>query len=302
MQKIIFVIASLFYITDVVFAQSEFWDGIKIRKAFETKTEDDDKAANLSFTFPKEGTNYFVINTGIGYQFGNSKKVSNKNKIFKNSFTGFFVYNRNNQIDKEQNNYKLGLSSNQVFYTDTINTFAIFGSNTIEYLRNYIDTSHSILITSYWYPFSKIPNSLKLTGYSQAESRFAYNFLPQIGIEYQNKLEAEQSEIKGYDLRSFFSIGGSFLLKKKTYDYHDLLAKKYWTKGIELTITYDGRVSIFKNIVEQDSYLPMFRTELIIYPTQDNKFSVGLSYNNGINPIEGIEKQTFWLLALKFKK
>lgn len=303
MKKLVLFYCLLLMLFQPNYCQSTFWKNIKIRKAFETKTEDDDKAANLSFTSPKDKPNYFIINAGIGYEFANMSKESKNNKIFKNSFSGFFVYNKNNQIDKEQNNYKLGVSSNQIFYTDINTSTAIFGSNTIQYLRNYRDSTHSFLLTSYWHPFSKNQNCIKLGGYAQADNLLAYYFLPQIGMEYQNNFEAKKSALKGYDFRGYFSIGGSLLVKKKTYDDSSkLLEKNRWTKGIELKVTYDGRISLLKNLDNQDSYAPMFKSEFIFYPTQDNNLSIGLSYNNGSNPIDGIAKQTFWLLAFKFKK
>lgn len=303
MRKIIFILMIFMGYYQVGLGQSTLWKNIKVRKAFETKTEDDDKAANLSFTFPKDKSNYFVINAGLGYEFGSSSNESKNKKIFKNSFNGFLVYNRNNQIDKEQKNYKLGVSSNQIFYFNPETSIAIFGANTLEYLRDYYDSSHSILFTSYWHPFIKKPYFIKLGGYAQADNLFAYYFLPQLGLEYQNKFEAEQIEDKGYDLRGYFGLGGNLLLKKKTYDDDGtLLSKNRWTKGIELTVRYEGRISVVDNMENNDSYMPMFKTELNVYPTQDNKFSIGVSYNSGSNPIDGLAKQTFWLLAFKFKK
>ena len=90
----------------------------------------------------------------------------------------------------------------------------------------------------------------------------------------------------------------------KTFDSKtkEPLDKEFWKKGIEIKLTYDGRVDIANNIAETESYIPMFKGEIIFYPTQDNKFTIGLSYNDGANPIDGITKQTFWLLAFKFKK
>jgi hypothetical protein len=285
------------------YSQSTFWKNIKVRKAFETKTEDDDKAANFSFTVPEQKSNYFVVNAGIGYEFADTSKETKNMKAFKNSFTGFFVYNKNNQIDKEQYNYKLGVSSSQIFYTNTNASTAIFGTNTIQFLRNFQDTTHSILLTSYWHPFLKNQNCIKFWGYTQTCNLFAYYFMPQAGLEYQNILEAKKSAMKGYDFRGYFSIGASLLLKKKTYDDSSkVLPKNRWTKGIELKVTYDGRVSFLKNLDSQDTYIPMFKSELILYPTKDNNLSIGLSYNNGANPVDGIAKQTFWLFAFKYKK
>lgn len=286
-----------------LFSQSELWKKVKIRKAFETETSDDDKAANLSFAFPKGKPDYFLINAGIGYGLASSTKLSKRNSVFKNSFSGFFVYNRNNQIEEEQDNYKLGVSSSQVFMKNAESMSAIFGFNTLEYLRDRYDSSHSILFTSYWHPFSKQQTGLKIGGYAQSEHVFAYFLLPQIGIEYQNKFQAKQADFEGNVLRGFFGLGGNLLLKKKTYDEDGkLLARNRWKKGVELLVRYDGRVSIFSNIDEIDSYVPLFKAEMNVYPTRDNMFSIGLSYSTGANPIDGLAKQTFWLLAFKFKK
>jgi hypothetical protein len=300
MKTLILTIIFSIMIFQLSYCQSNFWKNVKVRKAFESKTEDDDKAANLSFTFPRNKPDFFVINAGAGYEFGNT---SSSNVMFKNSFTGFFVFNRNNEIDKDQKNFKVGITSNQTLYIDTGNSVAIFGANTVEYIKNYIDTANSFLFTTYWYPFLKKPNVVKLGGYSQNDDLIAYYFLPQIGLEYQKILEQNKTSNKGFDFRAFFRMQGSLLLKMKTYnEKSNLLPKNRWKKGIELNTSYEGRASVARNSKDENSYVPMFKSELLFYPSQNNQFSVGLSYNTGANPIEGLVKQTFWLLALKFKK
>lgn len=289
--------------TNSAFSQGKFWKNLQVRKAFETSTEDDDKAANLLLTFPKDSDFSYVVNAGLGYKFMPSTK-SKKGKTFKNSFSGFFVFNRNNLIDKEQKNYKLGLTANQIFYTDTANTAAFFGAHTVEYLRDYMEGSHSMLLTTYWHPFLKKKDKVKLGGYVQKKELMAYYFLPQLGLEYQNILKTTDGLNEGNDLRGFFSLKGSLLIKKKTFDEatHLALEKNRWTKGVEFTVSYDGRYSLFEDVNKTDKYTPLFKSEVVLYPTQDNKFSVGFSYNNGSNPIDGLTKQNFWLLAFKFKK
>lgn len=283
-----------------VYAQSTVWDNIKIRKDFETGTNDDDKAANLSFTFPKDKSNYFVVNAGVGYQYDN---ISGDHTMFKNSITGFFAYNRNNQIDKEQNNFKIGISNGMTIFTDNEQQTALFGSNTLEYLNDHSEDSQSMAITSYWYPFSKKKEFVKLGGYVAEEHLFAYHFLPTAGLEYQNKFEAALPESNGYHVRGYFGLGANLLLKKPPANHKkEPVPKSFWSKGMELSVKYEARKNLLSNVDNTDSYIPMFTSELNIYPTQDNKFSIGLSYTNGANPINGLEKQTFWLLAIKFKK
>lgn len=280
-----------------------FWKKVKVRKAFETETSDDDKAANLSFTFPKDKPNSFVINAGIGYEFGDKTKKNKNGSLYKTSFTGFFVYNQNNELDKEQKNYKAGMSFSQSFL-DAEDTKANFIEYGLEYLRDFYDTSHSVLFTSYWHPLIKKPGSVVIGGYAQTAKQVLYYFHPQAGIEYQNVFTAKSASDKGYNFRGFFSFGANLLLKKKTYDpkTREALDKEYWTKGIELKINYDGRVNIATNIASTESFTPLFKAELLFYPTQNNKFTIGLSYTDGANPLDGIAKQTFWLLAFKFKK
>lgn len=275
--------------------QSKFWDAIKIRKDFETGTKDDNKAANLSFTFPKDKPNYFVINAGIGYSYDNSE---GNHPNFKNSIGGFFVYNRNNQIDKEQHNYKAGISNGMTFFLDKDQKTALFGTNTLEYLNDRSEDSQSMIVTSYWFPFSKVKDFVKLGGYIAEDHLFAYYFTPLAGLEYQNKFEAALPEHNGYYFRGYFGLGANLLLKKPS-GHED---KTFWRKGAELSARYEGRARLLTNVDNADAYIPMFKAELAIYPVKDDNFSVGLSYNNGANPISGLEKQTFWLLALKFKK
>lgn len=277
---------------------------IQVRKAFETGTKDDDKAANLSFTLPKDGKSYYAINAGIGYEFGKVTKQLKQGKIFGNSFSGFFVFNRNNQIDKEQKNYKLGVSSNQIFYRDTANTTAIFGFNTVEYLRDYMDESHSLLLTTYWNLLSKKKDNIKLGGYASVNESVVYFLLPQLGLEYQNAIEAKDKLNEGSDFRGFFSLGTSFLVKKKSFDQktNKVLPKNKWIKGLELKFSYEGRYSLLGDLNKTSKYMPLFKSEIVFYPVKDDKFSIGLSYDNGANPLDGLGKQQFWLFALKFKK
>lgn len=284
--------------------QGKFWKNIKVRKAFETMTEDDDKAANLTFTFPKGKKSSFVINAGIGYEFGDIIKKRKNNKLYKHNFSGFFVYNQNNQVDKEQKNYKTGMTFTQVFFNNAESVKALFGEYALEYLHDYYDTAHSVVFTSYWHLLSKKPNSIKLGGYAQTAKPILFYLQTQAGVEYQNIFDSKTAAEKGYDLRGFFNLGGNLLFKKKTFDptTKKAIEKEYWTKGIELKLSYEGRVDIANNVQGTESYIPLFKGELLFYPTQNNKFAIGVSYNNGANPIDGTAKQTFWLLSFKYKK
>ena len=85
---------------------AKFWEKIEIKKSFDSKV-DKAKPAILSFTIPTGSKNYFTINGGIAYRISklNIGTVPKKTKL-----DIFSVYNRNNQIKKEQNNLKAGFS------------------------------------------------------------------------------------------------------------------------------------------------------------------------------------------------
>lgn len=277
--------------------QSKLWENIKIRKSFESGTDDDNNPANLSFAFPEDKSNYYIINAGVGYEFGHSS--TGEKRKFDNSFTVYFVYNRNNQIDKEQSNIKFGTTANQIFYLNEDPVTAIFADNSFGYLRDFQNVSNSLLVTSYWSPLLKKNDFLKLGGYAVSDSPFAYYILPRLGLEFQHRFSAKNDDNNGSDLRGFFGLELSFLFKKNTSGSE---SKYIRTKCIELKTAYDGRQSIIKNVDNQTWYSSMFKTELQVYPLKEDNFSIGLSYNKGTSPIDGLEKQGFWLLAFRYKK
>jgi len=307
------ILAALFILifSSTIFAQKLKWENVKFRKAFESETSDDDKAANLSFTLPNDGEDFYAINAGIGYEFLTLNGISPKDV-----FTGFFVYNYNNQIEKEQQNYKAGLSLKTTFDSDT-NNVTLFGTSAGEYLKDFKEDSQSLVITTNWH-FQKKDWKVPFGGYANRNKRFDYYLLPEIGAEYQNTYESKTLQT-GYDLRSYFSIGGNLLYKKRILikvEEKDSLGKPIlnnngkplfhedltWRKLLELIVKYEGRNSLLSNINTQTNYTPMYKMQLNLYPVSDSNFAVSFSYNDGANPLEALEKQTFWMFALTYKK
>jgi hypothetical protein len=263
---------------------------LSIRKAFETKTEDDNKPAIASFSIPTGKPDYYLINAGIGYK--------TDIRFLKSEWSGFAVFNFNNQIDKEQHNFKVGIAGKSLIGEDPSN-FGVFGSNTFQYMSNLIDTNQSIIITSYWHLNSRKENWIKLGGYANPSKRFGYFILPQLGLEYQNlsKSKTKIENTQGYDIRGVGSIGGNFLIRTEPDTINPLSRKKL----LEFTVSYQTRYSLKSSIINNPSETNLFKCGLNYYPSKNNDFSIGLSYNIGENPIEGIRKQEYWQLALQYK-
>ncbi|QOG01176.1 hypothetical protein [Flavobacterium sp. MDT1-60] len=318
-----------------------FLDKISIKKSFDTKTDDDEKAATLSFTIPKDKENIFKINAGIGFTL--DTLINNKY----NAVIGFFVYNKNNQIDKRQENYKLGINHNFVYFTK--NDLGIINDNSLEYLNDNVKKAQSLLALS---SLSIRSNNGKLIfeSYATRDSWFAYKLLPRVGLEYQNSYDVALPLEQGYYFRSYFNVGGAVLLRKKTvfektvatnifynskgevvkstksifkktgtititYNSKGEVVKKdeslpdkdkedktFRKKGLELIVNYEGRNSLLDNFENNPNYTYFLKGELKLYPIRNDNLSISLSYNKGENPLEGLEKQEFWMLGFNFKK
>jgi len=316
----------------------QFWERLTVRKAFETKTGDDTKPAIFSYTAPKDTTDSYLFNGGLGFDLF---YLDSTNRAA-NAIAGFFVYNRNTLVDKKQKNYKVGITGGTVFDLKSKNLFAIFATHTLQYLHNYVDTSNSIIVTSYWHPLHKRPNFINLGGYEATPSIAEYYFLPQIGLEYQNVINANSKAKKGYDARLYFNMSLKIKLKKKTYFLEDqikedvmdslmnltdsvwrkkpakevkdsidkwipedskrVMPKNNWAKLLELSFSYTGRSAFIHHNSNFESYIPLFTAGINVFPLNNDNFSFGLSYNNGANPIDATPKQSFWLFSITFKK
>lgn len=297
MKKLLFLPMLLFLGVRESIAQLE---NIKVRKAFESKTDADNKPAIISLTIPKEKESYYTINAGIGYDIPTRIRYSQKGNAIKNTFTGFYVFNKNTQIDKKQHNYKIGISDNSVFELNLSNASAIFGTHALQYLRDIVDSTNSLVLTTYWSPFYKKTGEFHLSGYPLNNHRFNYFIYPTVGLEYQKILEtkAKNENTKGGAFRSYFSLQGNLMVKKA----QNGVAKQFWPKAAELIVTYTGRQAFQNTMKAYGDYIPLFKMELNFYPANTSDFSIGLSYNSGTNPLDGLQKQTYWLFTIQYQK
>ncbi len=293
------------------------WENITIRKAFETNSDEDDKAAVISITSPKDMDDIFKVNAGIGYTFEDLGKKAN------HKLTTFFVYNKNNQLDKEQENYKFGLTYASLYVIK--DNLSLLNDTSVEYLNDNAKKTQSLLGLTYFHMLSNREGNLKLDAYGTPDSRFAYQLNPKIGLEYQIDVDKAEPLETGYVVRSYFNAGGSLLYRKKTFQKETTntvlvdkkgerlemlpeqtktveLERMFWKKSIELAVNYEGRNMLLDNYDDNSKYLYFFKTELKIYPIPNDNFSIGVSYNKGENPISGLEKQEFWMISLNFLK
>lgn len=280
-------------------AAPEPWTySIIVRKGLETK-DDKDKAANFSMTWPQDGkTSSYLVNAAVGMDFTHIYKGRGSLELLPS-----FSFNRNNQVKKEQYNMKgvfaanllLGKSDN---VGGTHNFVSIFP--TLQYMRNKIDTSSSFFVTAYITWVKKGAHGFAFSNYANlGNSGFLLYASPTAGLEYQNKFDVKKPGTKGNITRLFF--GGDIRLAFR--DGKGLTKRYTGPKLFEFTFSYAGRDQLSSNLPVKEGYIYLLKTELDYFPFSGlEKFSIGLSYNDGQDPIAAIEKQKFWQLAFKFMR
>lgn len=276
-----------------------------VRNAFETADEQADPA-NASFTLNNGKANTYLIDVGVLYDF---EWLSNHHSghVVGNSIGPFAVFSRNTTIGKEQNMIRGGGDYGHSWGTihDGLTRMNYINS-TLQYQRNKTDTTHSLLATAYYsFKFADVTDDHKffVNAYHALakNSSFFYNLYFNTGLEFQKILQAGAGDPTGLQARLYGNTGLSLAL------FHQgsgqVSNNKYtWPKLFELTVDYTSRYAYANTEAGQDRYIPLFKPSLTYYPLMDNNLSVGLSYNNGADPVAGIAQQKFWMLAIQFQK
>jgi len=278
---------------------SKFWDNIKIRKSFESE---DDKAnpASTSLTIPQDGKSSYLINGAISYSLFKVWNYSENRKDLKMTFAPVFTLNKNTMIDKEQNNYKAGITQNWKLgsYSGLQQKLNYWSwSNTVEYSHDRMDTSHSMIVTSYLSLIHSKKNGLYINTYKDIGKGFQYFISVNGGLEFQDKFKSSDSSMKGNMLRGYYNVEARLALKIDKTGVDAKLGQRF----IEIGINNTGRYDVLNSTLNREFYLPLFKAEISIYPTMQDAFKVGFSFNTGSDPIAGLAKQQFYLLALQYK-
>lgn len=284
------------------------WErSISIRKAFEDKN-DKDKPAIFSMTWPNDKDNSYLINGGISLSFSRLKNKQKKNgrNGGKFEFDFFTVYNRNNQIKKEQNNIKAGLTMDFKFgrsnkEKNERSYFKIFPS--IQYMSNKVDTTKSFIGLAYFTWILKTKHFL-LNGYKTIHKSGLHYFLgPVFGFEYQNRFDVKKPLLKGAVGRYYFGGDARLAFKVRVIDTTTKKRGKA-SEGLkiaELIFSYTGRKDFMNTSNTPEGHIYLFKSEFAFYPFKNDSLAFGLSYNKGEDPIAAVEKQEFWQFAVKLK-
>jgi len=265
---------------------------LQIRKSFENII-DKGKPASLSFMIPVGAGNYYSINGAVALELTGLAENS------VTTFDAFAVYNRNNKIKKEQNQYKLGLAVDNVHRCNSNLKFSTTLS--AEYVNNVKDTTQSIASQLYLDPrfalkkFFRI--GLPVSDFHNKRIIPLLNLIP--GLEYKYSYKASQDDHTGSIARFYFSpsISIYYRVREKYKDEKSPFANLFGA-----SFRYTFRKDFYNSTKIAEGYLPLYNFSLAYYPLKQDTFSLEAAYLFGSDPVNDLEKQEYWEFTIKIKK
>lgn len=257
------------------------------------------KPAELGFFEPLSGNNsqgdkgYFQLNGILGLDLS-AINLFNLQKS-KNTLASVSIsYNRNSGLKEPQNSLATGL---------TVLKIKNYGewSGAGIYRRDYQKESrsaHVVLQLSPIWEGHYRPFNMNMTGpniydpeTAYKRLKFYYGFTIGLENEYRFEVDTENADEEGHYARPLLKAG----IRVNPWYVNDrisLFSNYHWRYDLIKPDTYDGSRSH-----------PLFEAgiDFGVIDRDVTSAIVGLSYKNGDNPIEGLQKNEFWAIVLKVK-
>jgi hypothetical protein len=265
---------------------------LQIRESFE-KAEVKTKPATANFIFPKDIENSFNVSGALGLKI---PITSDRRYLFVSG-----QWNKNSLIDKEQNNYNLGLD----FQVSTSarkliqNTFSF----SAKYNNDVIKKAEGGKLKILWTPLLSNISSLTIpawiipaTGAASIDigksNLLSVSHNIDLGIEYQHNTKSVADSLNGGIGRIYYSYNLSIF---------PLPSESLFDKTLYLNFSFAQRQEFMnKTLTKFSKRSNLIQTSLnyILAKNDDEeKATVTLAWVNGENPWVGLEKQTYWILV-----
>lgn len=266
---------------------------IKISQSMET-AEQRDEPAQLQVTIPKNDTISYLVDIGLVCKLNrpDSKFVS---KIVSE-------YHKKTETDAPQNNFQVGYGYTWRLVKSKQRT--VYFNGDLKYVYDGVAIQHSAALDASITPYNTDTNyyinwnAPKKIG----KSRFRYFISPQLGFQSQNIFKNnETSTSEGIIVRPTLDIQSSISIHKK--DTSTIVVES--NKVLELSAKYIGRIDAVNTTGTKENYTSLFTASLryyIPYKSGRPKASLGISYNNGSDPLKGLAKQEYWLFSFNLSK
>jgi hypothetical protein len=281
-------------LTFSVYSQDKFIDRFTVRQSFQSKN-DKAESAILTFTKPKEKDESWLLNAAIGFNL-----LKNSNSVL--SVDPYFEYHKNTLIDKKQDNWQAGVSSEWQSSDLSKRNWSPIFITSIKFNEDKIKKNTSFQGSIYLTPLFKgkakdpkyfwIPNNTSDFG-----KVFQFSYSPYLGFENENRLKTEKDSSSGNIYRAYFRVTSTISLFPK----NDKLKGK-----IEFCIDWQYRFNFYENVKDLTKSEHKYLTTSFNYTffrTDDDKKSakIGFDYTNGENPAKNFEQQSFYAISLKIK-
>lgn len=267
----------------------------KLRNSFESLDVKKDPAI-ISFTSPQNGKQSFLVDASMSLGITNSKS----------NITNFIIeYHRNTLIEKEINNYQVGVGQellvNKNSKKDPSNIRSTYYNWNVKYSSNPKSNTEGIICSGQisW-KFDKIrkngDHKLLWNPNKQITGKYLSGFYtPTLGFEYQNNVKSDSTDLKGNVIRG--TLGFSFTLSPSKNDSE----LGYMPSFLEYFMNFTYRQNLINTTKVTQSQYTQLSTGFNFRLTNDNKAKISLSYNKGSNPIQQLALQEYYLIALTIK-
>jgi len=263
------------------------------------------KGALFALTKPKGKQTSVAINGGLILSF--SKTIINVKdsliKYIRSSAAPYIQFDKNTLIDKEQSNLLMGINytNNLIDYNKFKNKYGerkrkfnaplkILGSYRKDYENN-LEAFQSSLI--FLPRMIKINDKQELTRVNWFGNRSVIDFDVNLGLEYDYRFNSNIKTLEGNLLRTYALTKIQLKASKRfiaTLDWH----YRYILANSTSLVNSDFSLLTFKI-----DYKPKFATDKNIFESIEP--TIGIVYENGENPVNGFNDQSYWALVLSLK-
>jgi hypothetical protein len=242
--------------------------------------------AQFQLTFPHRKASSYLINAGVA--------VILDRRSADNFISNLHVeYHRNTLTDAAQNNFSAGYGYKWLFARGGYADYFMTGDAGYSY--DGISHGNSLEGT---FLFTLFRDGEKLnwnTNNFRAGNRLLFNLAPFAGLQVQDVFKAEQKAQTGFVLRPLFRVNTLVgWCKKQGPPFEKILA---------IFCNYTGRTAAINTTGSGEHGTGLLQTGINYYLAYHPfEASLGVSFNDGSDPLRGLPPQQYWMVSVNFLK
>lgn len=262
-----------------------FISNVKIASSMRT-LDLSEQPAQLQLTFPEHKAPSYLVNMGIAVILNNNATL--------NYISDLNVeYHRNTLTDAEQNNFSAGYGFKWRFAHAGATDYFMAGD--LQYLYNELNVTNSLGGTFLLTLFRDGKRLNWNTNNFRLNNRLLFNMAPFAGFQMQEVIKSRQNGMEGFILRPEFSINTLLAFCKKAGPPYDKL--------LALFCNYNGRDDAVNTTSFKEHYTQLLHTGINYYLAYSPfEVSIGASFNDGSDPLNGRTQQQYWQVSVNFLK